>query len=330
MDSGFEGNGGVCVASCYYLKIPQMRDEVHDRGHSMCVSYFPDDELKFAVVYGVLLERYARDAQAVIVITGDQDETGNWQGKEMTVMQDLAHPIKFQKMTLERYKAHWPVMSTVKKLTLVPDMVRTLEQVIAAFESDRQWGDSTLEGLHTAGEIQTLKLKSMDVIEDENLKAFSEKLIKKFMVGDAAQTKTNKERIEDKLLESNFVEASVDKIFNISLSYEMGGFQYMSCLKFFAKKKDKSYLIFYALYGKKWTQRADKHLNKLYWESDKTRLRIKNFLEVGASEILKDMLIEPDATNALQECRTWQFYGMHIYFWILERVMSALRALVGL
>eukprot|EP00408_Alexandrium_pacificum_P062087 CAMPEP_0171167202 /NCGR_PEP_ID=MMETSP0790-20130122/7083_1 /TAXON_ID=2925 /ORGANISM="Alexandrium catenella, Strain OF101" /LENGTH=302 /DNA_ID=CAMNT_0011632023 /DNA_START=81 /DNA_END=991 /DNA_ORIENTATION=- len=110
MSSGFEGHGGVCVASCYHAKCDGMRVAVKARGHAMCVSFFPGDEVTFALTYGKLLEQHAKVTQTVIVITGDAGEEGKWQQKEMKIMNDWG--IQFQKMTLEEYKYHWPAVPT--------------------------------------------------------------------------------------------------------------------------------------------------------------------------------------------------------------------------
>lgn len=76
----------------------------------MCVSFFPGDEVKFALTYGKLLEQHAKVAQVVVVITGDAGEEGKTQQIEMNIMK--AWGIQFQKMTLDEYKCRWPIVPT--------------------------------------------------------------------------------------------------------------------------------------------------------------------------------------------------------------------------
>mmetsp|Transcript_46138 Transcript_46138/g.93037 ORF Transcript_46138/g.93037 Transcript_46138/m.93037 type:complete len:200 (+) Transcript_46138:94-693(+) len=101
MSGGFLGHGRVVVASCFHKKIDEMRALVDGRGHAMCVSYVPDDDLMFAFEYGAFIERFAQNARDVLVITGDDGELGNCQQKEIEFMSKKN--IAFQKMTLAEY-----------------------------------------------------------------------------------------------------------------------------------------------------------------------------------------------------------------------------------
>merc|ERR1712190_196200 len=72
--AGFDGKGGVVVASCYWKKCEEMRHAVEARGHSCCVCFYPDDKMLFGFEFGENIEKFAKNASRVFVIIGDDDE----------------------------------------------------------------------------------------------------------------------------------------------------------------------------------------------------------------------------------------------------------------
>uniref|UniRef100_A0A7S1R9L2 Uncharacterized protein n=1 Tax=Alexandrium catenella TaxID=2925 RepID=A0A7S1R9L2_ALECA len=100
---GFDGHGGVCVASCHHSKCAEVRQLTKRHGHAWAVCYLPGRDVEFGMHWGSNVLKWAKCADRVIVITGDGGSVGKTQKLEMEFMAE--HSIAWDEMTVAEYTA---------------------------------------------------------------------------------------------------------------------------------------------------------------------------------------------------------------------------------
>jgi len=168
-------------------------------------------------------------------------------------------------------------------------------------EADRQWGEDTLVSLHTAAKIETLELDQMGVVPPELWPAFSERLLDQ-LVREGARAP--REQLKTALGNVPFMQMSAAQTFDVSLNFEAGGSQYISCATFMVRKRDDGQIVVaYSLFGKRWIEKGTYALNRRFWEQSPNPQRLKNYLQYGANRAIIRQLRSPQLKNEIKDRR---------------------------
>jgi len=147
---------------------------------------------------------------------------------------------------------------------------------------DARWGDSTLKSLQKVSKIETIESMTLNTVPIENWDRFSQRLVRKLVRDGASHPE---EVLTNALQEVQDSNDSLHRQFDLSLNYEFGGSQYMSCIKFAARKKRSGDIVIcYSLFGKRWVEQEQYALNREFWEKSPVPERMQAFLEHGANE----------------------------------------------
>merc|ERR1711879_179271 len=179
------------------------------------------------------------------------------------------------------------------------EAARLLAQA-SEYAADEEWAEEAFSTLHTIAKIEILESQSISVVKPEMWAGFSQLVVDKNVRNGAEH---HSQQLEDSLALVPYVEVHGEKTWDISLNYTNGASQYLSCIKFAAKKnEDGNIVIAQTLFGRKWVEQKDYHLNRSFWEVSPAPQRLKNYLEAGANKIMHKALEGPEGRSALEQC----------------------------
>jgi hypothetical protein len=162
-----------------------------------------------------------------------------------------------------------------------------------------KWAEGTLSSLHSISKIETLEVKMVCLVDTGNWASFSEKLIKKVCRNGATHAQ---QELRDNLSLVGDSKQAQQHMFDISLNYEFGGSQYMSCTKFVTYKVScNQVVVAYSMFGKKWIEQREYALNRAFWESAPTPQKLKDFLDAGAGARLAEALENATQDGSLED-----------------------------
>lgn len=180
---------------------------------------------------------------------------------------------------------------------MLAKMVQSCQGSMQALSADAKWGEETLQTLHTLSKIETLEMQSVTSVAETQWPQYTNFIVQKLVRNGA---KAPEQELRSELEEAAFSLDKHGRTFDISLNYEWGGSQYMSCAKFVVKKKaNGTIVVAYSLFGKRWIEQSDYRLNIKFWETAPTPQKLRNFLEHGATRNLVKVLEAPDARQAI-------------------------------
>lgn len=178
------------------------------------------------------------------------------------------------------------------------DQAALLTREADAKSADTRWAEDTLASLHTISKIETLEAQFVSVVDISNWDGYSRAMVANVTRNGADHCK---QELASHLSLVPFIDRHAEKVFDISLNYEWGGSQYISCVKFACKiSQTGKIIVAYSMFGKKWIEKEDYALNKDFWEVSPNPQRIKNFLEAGANQRLVQAIEAPDGQSAIQ------------------------------
>merc|ERR1712127_523292 len=190
-------------------------------------------------------------------------------------------------------------MGAMELVSWSTQQVQLLLKKNAELAADRQWGETTLRTSHAVSKVETLVTQSSSVVDREDWPAFTELLVKK-LVRNGAQSL--EEELRSGLKEAALSRDHKVKTFDISLNYEVGGSQFVSCVKFATRKKSNGQImIMYSQYGKRWIERKEYRLNRKFWERAPNPARLMNFLEHGANDGFRKLLLDDEVQQSMEE-----------------------------
>merc|ERR1712127_1100009 len=190
-------------------------------------------------------------------------------------------------------------MGAMELVSWSTQQVQVLKRKNTELAGDRLCGETTLRTLHTVSKVETLATQSSSVVDKEDWPAFTELLVKK-LVRNGAQSP--EEELRSGLQEAALSRDHAVKTFDLSLNYEAGGSQFVSCVKFASRRKlNGQIMIMYSQYGKRWIERKEYRLNRKFWERAPNPARLMNFLEHGANDGFQKPLLDDEVQQSMEE-----------------------------
>lgn len=182
-----------------------------------------------------------------------------------------------------------------------------LSDYVSLHSADTEFVADTLDRLHPFGQIETLESQFLSVVDVNNWKSYSNTVVQNCLKkgGQDAESLRKKEDVEVELRSQldlmRDAEVHAGKTWEIRLNFQDGGAQYLSCIKFAGKKAtDSKIVLAYAMFGKKWVEQNDWHLNRDFWETPPVPEKLRNYLEAGASDRLASALEGEMSVDAVQ------------------------------
>merc|ERR1711879_714616 len=108
--------------------------------------------------------------------------------------------------------------------------------------------------------------QSVSLVPLEKWAGFSARVVRRTCWNTAGHSRKELQDIFDSV--PALIGSDPQKVWDISLNFSDGTSQYMTCIKFAAKKKHNGDVVLAeSLFGKKWVEQSDYHRNRAFWES---------------------------------------------------------------